>query len=275
LIYQRSNPHLQFNLLSNKIMRWLMEKWRRYRAQKLIWRDYEPWFQAVLFRVPALTRLPATDKASLRQMVKEFLVDKKFFGAGGLEIDLGLKIKIATLACWPVLHLGFAALEGFSSVVVYPEGFRAMRQSLDASTGLVIEYEQEMAGETSQHGPIVLSKSDIERDLAGFGREGGMGNVVIHEIAHKLDALDGSIDGVPPLHPHMSPVLFAQTLERDYIALRQDLSHGVAAIDSYAAHSPPEFFAVTSEYYFLAPGHLNAIYPGVYAALDAFYRKRV
>lgn len=250
-------------------MRWLFEKWRHYRASKLKWQEHEPWFQGVLYRVPGLNGLGAPEKATLRQLVKEFLVDKRIYGAGGLEIDLGLKIKIATLACWPALHLGFGALEGFSSVVVYPEGFRAMRTQTDAHTGLVTEYEQEMAGETSQHGPVVLSKDDIERGLAGIGR---VGNVVIHEIAHKIDALGGAINGVPPLHPNMSIATFSASLSEAFAALKRDIADGTAQIDSYAAHSPPEFFAVASEYYFLAPEHLNAIYPGVYSQLDAFYR---
>jgi Mlc titration factor MtfA (ptsG expression regulator) len=250
-------------------MRWLFEKWRRYRASKLKWQEHEPWFQAVVYRVPGLSRLANPEKANLRQLVKEFLVDKKIYGAGGLEIDLGLKIKIATLACWPALHLGFSALEGFSSVVVYPEGFRAMRSTVDVQTGLVTEYEQEMAGETSQHGPVVLSKDDIERGLAGFGR---IGNVVIHEIAHKIDALGGTINGVPPLHPNMSVQTFSNSLSAAFEALKLDVAYGTAQIDSYAAHSPPEFFAVASEYYFLAPEHLNAIYPSVFSQLDAFYR---
>lgn len=251
-------------------MRWLMQKWRAYKAKKLPWATHEPWFQAVLYRVPALQHLAEGEKSTLRQMVKEFMVSKSFFGAGGLELDLGTKIKIATLACWPALHLGFAALDGFSSVVVYEDSFRATRQALDQQTGLVSEYQQTMLGETSQHGPIVLSKADIERDLAGIER---FGNVVVHEIAHKIDALDGAIDGVPPLHPHMSRRDFQGSLSSAFAALRQDLSLGRAPIDGYAAHSPPEFFAVTSEYYFLAPSHLNAMYPGVFAELDAFYRK--
>ncbi len=253
-------------------MRWLFEKWRRHRASKLNWQEHENWFQAVLYRVPGLSRLANPEKATLRQLVKEFLVDKKIYGAGGLEIDLSLKIKIATLACWPALYLGFGALEGFSSVVVYPEGFRAMRSKVDAHTGLVIEYEQEMAGETSQNGPVVLSKEDIERGLAGIGR---VGNVVIHEIAHKIDALGGTINGVPPLHPNMSVETFSTSLSAAFEALKQDIAYGTAQIDSYAAHSPPEFFAVASEYYFLAPEHLKAIYPGVFSQLDAFYRHAV
>jgi MtfA peptidase len=251
-------------------MQWLRRKIRQYKVKKLLWQSYERWFQAVLHRVPGLLALPSMQKSRLRELVKEFLVSKKIFGAQGLEIDASLKIKIATLACWPALYLGFAALDGFSSIVVYPETFHALRERIDASTGLVIEYQQSMAGETSQHGPVVLSKADIERDLAGLGR---FGNVVLHEIAHKIDALDGTIDGVPPLRTGISVRAFSATMQSAFETLQSEVRNFAASsFDAYAAHSPPEFFAVTSEYYFLAPEHLAAIYPDVFTALDQFYR---
>jgi MtfA peptidase len=256
-------------------MQWLRKRIRQYKAKKLIWQGYERWFQAVLHRVPALLALPQSRQSQLRELVKEFLVSKKIFGAHGLEIDAGLKIKIATLACWPALYLGFAALDAFSSVVVYPEAFYAVRERVDASTGLVIAYEQNMAGETSQHGPIVLSKADIERDLAVLSAQslGRFGNVVLHEVAHKIDALDGAIDGVPPLRREISSKAFSATLQAAFDRLQWEVKHAATiSFDAYAAHSPPEFFAVTSEYYFLAPDHLAAIYPDVFAALDQFYR---
>ena len=71
----------------------------------------------------------------------------------------------------------------------------------------------------------------------------------------------------------MSVETFSASLSEAFAALKRDIAYGTAQIDSYAAHSPPEFFAVASEYYFLAPEHLNAIYPGVYSQLDAFYRR--
>jgi MtfA peptidase len=251
-------------------MNWLRKKIRAHRMRRLNWPRYERWFQAVLYRVPALLALPHAQQAKLRELVKEFLVSKKIFGAEGLEIDHSLQIKIATLACWPALYLGFAALDGFSSVVVYPETFVATRERTDPSTGLVVEFQQYMSGETSQHGPVVLSKADIERNLAGLGR---FGNVVLHEIAHKIDALDGAIDGVPPMHKSTSIRAFSQTMQHAFDALSGQIrTYGYASFDSYAAHSPPEFFAVTSEYYFLAPQHLASIYPDVFAALDQFYR---
>lgn len=250
-------------------MKWLSNWYRNYRAKKLEWREHENWFQALIYRVPALRSLPPEDRNNLRELVKQFLVSKQIFGANDLPIDLGLRIKIATLACWPALYLGFAALDGFSSVVVYDETFTATRERIDPATGLVQEYQIHMSGETSQHGPVVISQADLERDLAGLGR---FGNVVLHEVAHKIDALDGTIDGVPPLRPAMSNQRFTGTLQYAFDSLKNELNWGTQRFDSYAAHSPPEFFAVTSEYYFLAPEHLKTIYPEVFDQLNRFYR---
>ena len=44
-------------------------------------------------------------------------------------------------------------------------------------------------------------------------------------------------------------------------------------IDPYAAESPAEFFAVTSEVFFEAPDLLQAEYPAVYEQLRLFYRQ--
>ena len=44
-------------------------------------------------------------------------------------------------------------------------------------------------------------------------------------------------------------------------------------IDSYAAESPDEFFAVCCEYFFEKPALLNSEYPAVYAQLALFFRR--
>jgi len=46
------------------------------------------------------------------------------------------------------------------------------------------------------------------------------------------------------------------------------------AINSYAATSPAEFFAVCSEYFFESPERLHAAYPDVYRQLSLFYRQQ-
>jgi MtfA peptidase len=117
-------------------------------------------------------------------------------------------------------------------------------------------------------GPLILSWDDVERDMRGIqsGR-----NVVIHEIAHKLDMLNGPADGYPPLPHSMSVTKCSTSLSTAYKSLvRQVEHHYRAGIDPYAATSPAEFFAVISEYFFCAPELLQTDFADVYQQLQLY-----
>jgi len=93
-----------------------------------------------------------------------------------------------------------------------------------------------------------LSWDDVERDVQG--KQSGR-NVVIHEIAHKLDMLNGSANGFPPLHYGMEITRWTASLSTAYQSLvRRVEHHHRACINPYAATNPAEFFAVISEYFF-------------------------
>ena len=96
---------------------------------------------------------------------------------------------------------------------------------------------------------------DVERDMQV--KQSGR-NVVIHEIAHKLDMLNGSADGFPPLHHGMAVTEWSIALGAAYESLVQGFEHHHrVCINPYAATSPAEFFAVISEYFFCAPKILH------------------
>ena len=101
-------------------------------------------------------------------------------------------------------------------------------------------------------------------------------NLVIHELAHKLDMLNGDANGLPPLHSDMRVSDWATAMQQAYDDLNRQLDRNPdaeTAIDPYAAENPAEFFAVTSEYFFTAPDLLVQAYPEVYAQLRGFYRQ--
>ncbi|MBP9962050.1 MAG: zinc-dependent peptidase, partial [Pseudomonas sp.] len=69
---------------------------------------------------------------------------------------------------------------------------------------------------------------------------------------------------------------WASAMQHAYDDLNRQLDRhpdAETAIDPYAAESPAEFFAVTSEYFFSAPDLLARTYPKVYQQLRAFYRQ--
>ena len=85
----------------------------------------------------------------------------------------------------PILHLGLEWYRGFHEVIIIPEPV-TRRQEVHDEFGLVSEVEEENAGESWPQGPLVLAWSELQQDgdWDGF-------NLVIHELAHKLDMLGG------------------------------------------------------------------------------------
>src|SRR3546814_15126739 len=75
---------------------------------------------------------------------------------------------------------------GGTHLTVYPDAFRVNRSHVDAA-GVLHEWEDDLIGESWESGPLILSWADVQADLdepdAGFC-------VAVHEMAHKLDALD-------------------------------------------------------------------------------------
>lgn len=218
--------------------------------------------------LPWLSRLDADRRPRLLDLVARFLDGKAITPVHGLVLDADQRRRLAALACLPLLEFGAEGLRGWSQVIVYPGAFRVQRQHHDEDTGVVAEWQDELAGEAWEQGPLVLSWDDIEADLAD--PEAGF-QLVAHEMAHKLDALDGAMDGTPPL-PAAWQREWARDFQAAYTAFCAQVDAGVeTAIDDYAAEAPEEFFAVASEYHFSAPALLAREMPAVAAHLQRFY----
>ena len=217
---------------------------------------------------PILARLNADEDARLKELVEQFLRRKRFEVRGLDEDEALLRLVVAAQACLPILALGFEWYRGWRTVVLLPRAFEAQMEETDDS-GVVREWEEELAGEAWDEGPVVLSWEDVEESGWGHGC-----NVVIHEAAHKLDLLDGAMNGRPALHHDMDPEEWHRELGRAYERICADERAGrERAVDLYAAENPAEFFAVTSELFFEQPAALHGQYPGVYRQLAAFYRQ--
>ena len=139
---------------------------------------------------------------------REFLRDKEFHGAQGFVITDEVALAIAAQAVLPVLHLqgGLDWYDDFVGIVVHPAEVVARRKTTDEA-GVVHEYDEVVAGEAMDRGPVMLSWQDVLREQRHRATQGY--NVVIHEFAHKIDMRDGAADGCPPL-----PAGFAGTPRR-------------------------------------------------------------
>jgi len=229
----------------------------------------DPQWRQLLGRSGLGRRLPVDLQLRLRESCEQFLRDKAISAAADLRLGDDRRLLVAALCCLPVLHLGYRWLRGWSEVIVYPGQFRVRREHHDDSTGVVAEWDDELAGESWDRGPLVLSWADLKHDLhapqPGF-------NVVAHEIAHKLDALDGVMDGTPPLPDAARRQAWVAAFEPAYEHLCRCIDEGrETPIDDYAGESPDEFFAVVTEYHFSLPQALAVAFPAVAAELEAFY----
>ncbi|WP_255516351.1 zinc-dependent peptidase [Luteimonas suaedae] len=218
-------------------------------------------------RVAWVARLDETRDRRLQTLAARFLHDKTITPIGGLHLDDDRRVTLAALCCLPLLEFGAEGLHGWSQLIVYPDAFRVNRTHVDAA-GVLHEWNDELIGEAWETGPLILSWADLEADLAqpdaGFC-------VAVHEMAHKLDALDGVLDGTPPL-PRDWQRQWARDFQHGYDGFVAEVERGAdIAIDPYAAEAPEEFFAVCSEYHFSDPATLRAQLPDVAAHLQRLY----
>lgn len=217
--------------------------------------------------VPWLRALDAHRDARLRELTTRFLHEKTITPVGELVLDDAQRCSLAALCCLPLIEFGREGLRGWSQLIVYPDAFRVDRTHVDAA-GVLHEWEDELIGEAWDQGPVILSWADVVADCED-PREGFC--VAAHEMAHKIDVLDGVLDGTPPL-PRPWQREWARDFQAAYDALARQVDAGRRTIiDGYAAEAPEEFFAVVTEYHFSDPHTLRNAMPEVATHLQRFY----
>lgn len=249
---------------------WSFRAWRQRRILDRAPYKPEHWEQ-VRQRLPILDGLSEAEEQRLFKRAVLFLYHKHLSLLAGVELSLEDRLSLAALAELPLLHLAdLNWYQGFHEVVLYPDDFISPQRHRDAS-GVQHEWDAENSGEAWLQGPVILA-------WPGVQSSGGWDayNLVIHELAHKLDMLNGDANGLPPLHRDMRIDAWASAMQDAYDRMNAILDanpEAETAIDPYAAENPAEFFAVTSEYFFSAPDLLAEAFPAVYAQLQAFYRQ--
>jgi len=243
--------------------------WREGRALKRRAIPDDLW-KRTLVRYPFLRRRDPRDMAALRRMTSLFLDRKEFSATGGLRLGNDVVVAIAAQACLPVLHLGLQRYDGFVGIVVHPDAVVARRHHTD-DDGVVHEYDEVLAGEAMQRGPVMLSWRDVR--AAGHLAQAGY-NVVIHEFAHVLDMEDGAGQGAPLLPPDLPQALWREVIEGEYRTFVARVDAGqTTTLDPYGAQAPEEFFAVASEAFFVSPQAMKEEHPVMYGVFVRFYRQ--
>jgi hypothetical protein len=244
----------------------LARAWRRERIARqpfpAAWRDI------VRRRVPLARELPAAQQMRLRKHIQLLLADVPFIGCAGLEVDDEVRVTIAAQAAFLLLGRG-GSFGNLREVLVYPGHFVVPRSEVRAG-GVVHEARAVLAGQSWQRGQVIVAW-DAVLDGAVDPHDGV--NVVMHEFAHQLDQDTGAANGAPYVGRGAVQQTWARVMNREFDALRARLARAEPTlIEPYAATSPAEFFAVTTELFFEKPAALAAERPDLYEQLKRCYR---
>jgi Mlc titration factor MtfA (ptsG expression regulator) len=245
----------------------ILSRWRERRILARHPIAEADWRATLAVSAPA-RRLGAADQARLRILVTFLLQEKALEPVQGLELTLAMRARLAVHACLPILNLGLRWYRGWHAIVVYPGLFVPQREFVDAA-GVVHRSHAVLEGEAWHRGPVILSWEAV----ADAGDPPGH-NVVIHEMAHKLDLLNGDANGFPPLHARMSRRAWSKAFDAAYRELeRRERQGAPLPMDPYGLEDPGEFFAVASEMFFESPRELKAFSQELYRQLSLFYRQ--
>jgi len=242
----------------------------RYRLKKAINAPFPTEWVSMLERNIGIYRdLPKPLRLQLRRLIKQFLHQKHFTGAGGLEITDEIRVTIAAEACLLLVNRKTNVYPSLRYIIVYPSAFVVDRpQSSD--DGIVSEGRKGLLGESWSNGKVILAWDNVLHGSSNF-LDGQ--NVVLHEFAHQLDSESGSTNGAPILAGKNCLRTWASTLSEEFEELQKDAWRGKRSlIDHYGATNPAEFFAVSTETFFEKPAQMAKHHAELYEVLKRYYR---
>jgi Mlc titration factor MtfA (ptsG expression regulator) len=210
--------------------------------------------------------LDEEERDSLRAATAQLLATKKWEAASGFQLTDEMCTVIAAQGALMSLGLGVDVFHEVGAIVVHPTTMTSVGSRPGPVGGLLTDEPIYLHGEAHHFGPVLLAWDAVRRDTRRFGH--GY-NVVIHELTHKLDMLDGLVDGTPPL-PDEQRARWIEVCSAEYKALRDGADDPL--LRDYAATDTGEFFAVAAEVFFDRPTAMEGAKPQLYAVLRDYFR---
>ncbi|HEY0251934.1 MAG TPA: M90 family metallopeptidase [Kofleriaceae bacterium] len=245
---------------------WLTERRRKHLLETPF---PDAWLKILDDEVAAYGLLTEDEQKHLRDLAQVFIAEKNWEGCGGLELVDEMKVVIAGEACQMLLGRDHDLFAGVVSILVYPSTVVIPPQEVGVFTFPTAAVSATpILGEATRAGTVILAWDTVKANAqtADDGR-----NVVIHELAHQIDMLDGSADGTPPLDPAEAR-RWGQAFEAAFVAQKTRAEHHQKSLlRDYAITNEAEYFAVVSEVFFEKPVKLQHALPDVYASLAAYY----
>lgn len=231
---------------------------RSWKRRRLAREPMPPaWQPVVQAHFPFVARLDEATRARFFTHLTVFAREKRFEGAGGLEITDEMKVVVAGCAARLARNLSLDVYDDLVTVVLYPAAWKDPR----GEGGVHL-------GEAHRWGLVVLAWDAVRH---GLQAPGDGHDTALHEFAHVLDLADGAFDGTPELETSSEVRAWARVFSGHYEKLRARPERH-AVLRAYGATNEAEFFAVATEAFFEKPGKLKQKAPDLYAELSRYYR---
>lgn len=224
-------------------------------AEDLIARELAHW-----------ARLDVDERERLLTTTDWLLRRKTWEAARGFTLDDTIRVVIASQAALLVLGLSVDHYHLVTSIIVHPAGMTTHGERTGSIPGTVTDSIMPIHGlAQDRRGPVLISWNQA---VAGARHPERGHNVVLHEFAHKIDMLDGIIDGTPPL-PRPDRRAWVRVCTEVYRSVRRGEPR--PPLRRYGGTNPAEFFAVATEAFFDRAIELRQNEPRLYDVLRSFY----
>lgn len=217
----------------------------------------------------------------MRELIGSFVASTRWEAARGFTVTEEMRVLVAAQACLLLLGLDHDDFGGPARVILHPSTV-VLRGRRSIGVGRVeTSAPHFVAGQAHHRGPVLLSWASVR---SGLARPSASQNVVYHEFAHRLDMLDGTIDGTPPFADPVDRRRWAEVCTAVFAELAGPTPEPARAqaasgdrppevLRPYATTNPGEFFAVATEVFFTRPHGLRGRHPALYRELVGYYRQ--
>jgi len=201
-------------------------------------------------------KLPPHLKEILNFKIKRF-INEKIFIPKYMEIDEKIKCLVAFYACLPTIAYKNFCYPSLKYIYIYPHTI--IKQNINQNG--IIKEEMLISGE-SIGDSVIIAWDEAKREIFHYKKR----NVIIHEFAHELDFEEGEIDGIP-IFASLDYEHFKKVFNKTFNQASKD-----RILDNYAYTNKAEFFAVSSEYFFLKPNTLKLHYPELFEEYKKIFK---
>jgi Mlc titration factor MtfA (ptsG expression regulator) len=240
-----------------------MSWWQR-RPRRALPADAERLFATYVCEWRHLT---AAERDTLRESTARLLVDKTWEHAQGFNLTDEMCTVISAQASLLSLYLGLESFRRIRSIIVHPRTITVTGPRSSGVHGVVTDGPSHVLGQAHDlHGPLLLAWDTVHYEAR---HPYGGRNVAIHEFAHKIDMLDGVLDGTPPSLQGEQRERWVDVCKAEYRSVVSGRDEPF--LDTYAATNAAEFFAVATESFFTRPDRFAVARPELYSVLLDFY----